>query len=84
MSNKKSRAKQAAGALTGDRHLKNEDRPEEATGSATEAGTNEVRFEGLLSKHSKLRPGRYTLLVTATVSGKRSTTRTLQFMIANG
>jgi uncharacterized protein YjbJ (UPF0337 family) len=34
MSNKKSRAKQAAGALTGDRHLKNEDRPEEATGSA--------------------------------------------------
>jgi uncharacterized protein YjbJ (UPF0337 family) len=33
----KGRAKQAAGALTGDRHLKNEGRVEEAKGSAKKA-----------------------------------------------
>jgi uncharacterized protein YjbJ (UPF0337 family) len=33
----KGRAKQAAGALTGDRHLKNEGRAEEAKGSAKNA-----------------------------------------------
>jgi uncharacterized protein YjbJ (UPF0337 family) len=33
----KGRAKQAAGALTGDRHLKNEGRVEEAKGSAKNA-----------------------------------------------
>jgi hypothetical protein len=46
------------------------------------AGTNKVRFEGLISKHKKLKPGSYTLLVTATASGERSTTRTLHFRIA--
>ena len=48
------------------------------------AGANKVRFEGLISKHKKLEPGRYTLLVTATASGKHSTTGTLHFTIANG
>jgi DNA-binding beta-propeller fold protein YncE len=48
------------------------------------AGTNKVHFEGLISKHTKLKPGSYTLLVTATVSGKRSTTAALHFTIANG
>jgi hypothetical protein len=43
-----------------------------------------VRFEGLISKHHKLKPSSYTLLVTATASGKHSTTRTLHFMIAEG
>jgi hypothetical protein len=46
------------------------------------AGTNKVRFEGLISKHKKLKPGSYTLQVTATASGERSTTRTLHFTIA--
>jgi hypothetical protein len=46
------------------------------------AGANKLRFEGLISKHRKLKPGSYTLLVTATASGKHSTTRTLRFTIA--
>ncbi len=46
------------------------------------AGTNKVRFEGLISRQKKLKPGSYTLLVIATASGKRSTTRTLHFTIA--
>jgi hypothetical protein len=45
------------------------------------AGTNKVRFEGLISKHKKLGPGSYTLLVTATASGKHSPTSTLHFKI---
>ena len=48
------------------------------------AGTNKVRFEGRISKHKKLKPGSYTLLVTATASGKHSTTGTLHFTIAPG
>jgi methionine-rich copper-binding protein CopC len=48
------------------------------------AGTNKVRFEGLISKQHKLKPGGYTLLITATASGKHSTTGTLHFTIANG
>ncbi|MGA2452437.1 MAG: FG-GAP repeat protein [Solirubrobacteraceae bacterium] len=48
------------------------------------AGTNKVHFEGLISKHEKLAPGSYTLLVTATASGKRSATSTLHFTIAYG
>jgi hypothetical protein len=45
------------------------------------AGTNKVRFQGVISKHKKLKPGSYTLLVTATVSGERPATRTLHFKI---
>jgi hypothetical protein len=45
------------------------------------AGESKVRFAGLISKHKQLRPGSYTLLVGATASGKRSTTRTLHFTI---
>ncbi len=48
------------------------------------AGTNKVRFQGLISRHRKLKPGSYTLLATATASGKHSTTRTLHFTIASG
>ncbi len=46
------------------------------------AGTNKVRFEGRIAKHKKLKPGSYTLLVTATASGKQAATRTLHFKIA--
>ena len=48
------------------------------------AGTNKVRFEGPLSKHKKLKPGGYTLHITATASGKHSKPATLRFTIANG
>jgi hypothetical protein len=47
------------------------------------AGRNAVRFEGRISKHRKLKPGSsYSVLVTATASGKHSATRTLRFRIA--
>ncbi len=48
------------------------------------AGKNRVRFEGRISKHAKLKPGNYTLLVTATASGERSPARTLRFTILRG
>jgi len=44
-------------------------------------GRNKVRFEGSISKRKKLKPGSYTLLVTATASGEHSTPRTLHFTI---
>jgi hypothetical protein len=46
------------------------------------AGTTKVRFGGRVSSHVKLKPGRYTLVITATTSGKRSTPHSLSFTIA--
>jgi predicted outer membrane repeat protein len=46
------------------------------------AGTNKVRFEGLISKTRKLGPGLYTLHAVAAASGEHSTTKTLSFKIA--
>ena len=48
---------------------------------AAHAGTNKVRFQGLISRRKKLKPGTYKLLVVATVAGKRSRTATLSFTI---
>jgi hypothetical protein len=45
------------------------------------SGTNKVRFQGLISKRKKLKPGSYKLLVTASAAGKRSRTGTLSFTI---
>jgi hypothetical protein len=45
------------------------------------AGMNKVRFQGLISKRKKLKPGSYKLLVTASAAGKRSRTGTLSFTI---
>jgi DNA-binding beta-propeller fold protein YncE len=39
-------------------------------------GANTVRFAGVLSKSSKLRPGRYTLVARATVAAQRATATT--------
>jgi hypothetical protein len=39
------------------------------------AGTHMVRFQGRLSKHKKLKPGRYTLMITATNATARATAR---------
>jgi hypothetical protein len=44
-------------------------------------GANKMRFEGRISKHKKLEPGSYALLITATASGKHSTTGPLRFTI---
>jgi hypothetical protein len=47
------------------------------------AGANKLRFQGRVSTHKRLKSGRsYSVLVTATVAGKRSATRTLHFRIA--
>jgi hypothetical protein len=53
-----------------------------ALGFSAHAGMSKVRFQGLISKHSKLKPGSYKLLVTASAAGKRSRTGTLRFTIA--
>jgi hypothetical protein len=46
------------------------------------AGANTVRFQGRISSHQKLRPGRYTLVITATNSaGQRSSPHSLTFTI---
>lgn len=50
---------------------------------AAHSGENKVHFEGPISKHKKLEPGSYALLVTAAVSGNHSATRTLHFTIAS-
>jgi hypothetical protein len=45
------------------------------------AGTDKLRFDGVIAKHHRLAPGSYTLLVTASVSGRDSFTRVLHFTI---
>ena len=43
---------------------------------AAGAGSHKVRFQGRTSKHNKLKPGRYTLIITATnTAGQRATAR---------
>jgi hypothetical protein len=46
------------------------------------SGTNRVKFQGRVSSTKKLRPGRYTLAITATDSaGVRSAPKSLSFTI---
>jgi hypothetical protein len=46
------------------------------------AGTDKIRFYGVLSRHRRLRPGAtYTLVATATASGRSGPARTLHFTI---
>jgi hypothetical protein len=45
------------------------------------AGANSVRFDGVISKHTKLSPGSYTVLILASAPGGRSMPRALQFRI---
>jgi hypothetical protein len=49
---------------------------------AGQAGTITVRFGGRVSKHLKLKPGSYALVITATASKQTSTPHTLHFTIA--
>jgi hypothetical protein len=46
------------------------------------SGTNRVAFQGRVSRAKKLKPGHYTLVITATNSaGGRSAPRSLTFTI---
>jgi hypothetical protein len=46
------------------------------------AGTNKIFFAGRLTRHKRLKPGRYALVIVATNSaGQRSTPRKLRFAI---
>jgi len=46
------------------------------------SGTNKVKFQGRVSATKKLKPGRYTLVITATDSaGARSSPESLSFTI---
>jgi hypothetical protein len=44
-------------------------------------GTNTVRFAGRISPAKKLKPGKYTLQITATAQGQRSAPQSLTFTI---
>jgi streptogramin lyase len=46
-----------------------------------QAGSNQVSFQGHITRTQKLRPGRYTLVLTATASGQTSSSRKLRFKI---
>jgi uncharacterized repeat protein (TIGR01451 family) len=48
---------------------------------AAHAGTNTVRFYAWLSRRRKLKPGRYTLAITATTAGIGSTSKKLTFTV---
>ncbi len=51
-------------------------------GFAAHAGAEQVRFQGLISKARRLRPGRYTVRITATgAGGTRSKAASLSFTI---
>jgi hypothetical protein len=45
------------------------------------AGTDKVNFQGRLSKHKKLKPGTYTLTITATNTTGKSRSRTAKFTV---
>jgi hypothetical protein len=49
------------------------------------SGTNRLRFEGRINAAKNLKPGTYSVLITATnTAGKTSPARTLRFTIATG
>ena len=47
------------------------------------AGTHRVRFDGRLSKHRRLAPDRYTLIITATDGAGQPATKKLTFTIVS-
>jgi hypothetical protein len=46
-------------------------------------GPNKLNFQGVISRHKRLGPGSYTLLITASALGRHSKPGTLHFTIAN-
>jgi hypothetical protein len=51
---------------------------------AAHAGANTVRFQGRLSPTKKLKPGRYTLVITAAGASGQSAPQSLNFTIVKG
>ncbi len=47
-------------------------------------GTDKISFQGRINKHTKLKPGTYTLNITATNSSGKSKTRTIKITILKG
>lgn len=45
------------------------------------AGINQIRFYGHLKGRKRLRPGRYTVTITAAAAGDHSTRHTLRFTV---
>ena len=48
------------------------------------AGAHRIRFQGRLSKHKRLRPGRYAMVITATNAAGQHATAKLKFTIVKG
>jgi hypothetical protein len=48
------------------------------------AGAHRVRFQGRVSKHKKLAPGRYTLVITVSNAAGQRATKKLTFTIVKG
>jgi hypothetical protein len=69
-------------SLTFKQQLAGRKLPRGALSFSAHAGANKVRFEGRISKHKQLKPGRYALIITATnAAGQRSNRATLSFTI---
>jgi len=51
---------------------------------AAHAGANTVRFQGRLAPTKKLKPGRYTLVITAPGASGQSAPQSLNFTIVKG
>jgi hypothetical protein len=47
-------------------------------------GTDKITFQGRINKHHKLKPGTYTITITANNSTGKSKTRTIKFTILKG
>ena len=48
------------------------------------SGTDRIGFQGRINKHTKLKPGTYTLSITASNATGKSKTRTIKFTILKG
>ncbi len=48
------------------------------------SGTDRISFQGRINKHTKLKPGTYTLSITASNATGKSKTRTIKFTILKG
>jgi len=48
------------------------------------AGSDKLHFEGRITRHKRLKPGHYAILVSASIPGKHSVTRVLHFTVAAG
>jgi hypothetical protein len=46
------------------------------------SGRTTVSFDGRITKNNKLKPGTYTVTISATANGKRAKTHALTFTIA--